>query len=109
MLHIAIVASQEFTIGPQDPIPLSWKQPSSIPGSQPSSIPGSLLQIFEYREYEDREEEKEFLTYILANSKCMKTVTISVTPSFDLEKEELIMKELRDIPRVSTTSQLLFK
>ncbi|ESQ53918.1 hypothetical protein EUTSA_v10027331mg [Eutrema salsugineum] len=83
---------------------LSWDQPSSIPRCL-----SSQLEIFEYRQYRDTEEDEEFLTYILANSKCLKTVTVSVKPSFDLERKELIIKKLRDIPRVSTTSQLLFK
>ncbi|KAG2244472.1 hypothetical protein Bca52824_093697 [Brassica carinata] len=76
-------------------IPLSWNQPSSIPGCL-----SSQLKFFEYREYGGREKEREFVMYILANSKRLKTAIISVKP--DLENKNLIIEELRDIPRVST-------
>ncbi|WZZ11401.1 hypothetical protein YC2023_097322 [Brassica napus] len=92
----------EFIYDLED-IPLSWKQPSSIPGCL-----SSHLKIFEWRYYGHREEEEEFLTYILANSKCLKTATISLKPMLDPELEQdAIIGKLKDIPRVSTSSQLL--
>jgi len=66
----------------------------------------SQLEIFEWKGYKDRVEGEKFLTYILANSKRLKTATISLP--FDLEDQEVIIEELKDIPRVSTTSHLLF-
>ncbi|XP_006403112.2 putative FBD-associated F-box protein At1g05080 [Eutrema salsugineum] len=81
--------------------PLSWNQPSSVPKCLMSQ-----LEIFEWRGYGDRVEEEKILTYILANSKCLKSATISLR--HDLEEQELIIYELRNIPRISTVSQLLF-
>ncbi|CAH2046497.1 unnamed protein product, partial [Thlaspi arvense] len=81
-------------------LPLSWNKPKSVPGCL-----SSQLEIFEWESYEDSEEEEELLTYILANSKSLKTATISMR--FGLE--DLIMDKLKDIPRASTASQLLFK
>ncbi|XP_024008946.1 putative F-box/FBD/LRR-repeat protein At1g22000 [Eutrema salsugineum] len=52
--------------------PSSWNQPSSIPGCL-----SSQLEIFGWRGYGGREDEKQLVTYILANSKCLKTVEIS--------------------------------
>ncbi|KAL0754624.1 hypothetical protein Bca101_092292 [Brassica carinata] len=92
----------EFIYDLED-IPLSWNQPSSIPGCL-----SSHLKIFEWRYYGHREEEEEFLTYILANSKCLKTATISLKPMLDPELEQdAIIGKLKDTPRVSTSSQLL--
>ncbi|CAH2077237.1 unnamed protein product, partial [Thlaspi arvense] len=95
----------EYTFIPRERIPLSWNQPSSVPGCL-----SSQLERFEFREYGNRKEEKEFFKYILATSKCLKTATLSLRPSwFDREEQELIMEELKGIPRVSTTSQLLIQ
>ncbi|KAG2312923.1 hypothetical protein Bca52824_024480 [Brassica carinata] len=81
----------------------SWNEPSSVPGC----LSSSQLEIFEWRDYGHKIEEIKFLTYILANSKCLKTVTISLRPTIDLEDQEWIIEELNDIPRVSTASHLL--
>ncbi|XP_056848222.1 putative FBD-associated F-box protein At1g05080 [Raphanus sativus] len=83
-------------------IPLSWNQPSSIPGCL-----SSHLKIFEWRYYGHKEEEEEFLTYILANSKCLKTATISLKSMYPELEQDFIIGKLKDIPRVSTTSRLL--
>ncbi|KAL0760768.1 hypothetical protein Bca101_076918 [Brassica carinata] len=83
---------------------LTWNQPNYVPGCL-----SSTLEIFEWIEYEDGEEEEEFLTYILAHSKHLTTATISLRPSYDLQEQGLIIEELKDIPRVSTSSQLLFR
>ncbi|CAF2132274.1 BnaA03g50140D [Brassica napus] len=83
-----------------DGIPLSWNQPNSIPGCL-----SSQLRFFEFREYGGREEEKEFVMYILANSKRLRKAIISVKP--DLENKNLIIEELRDIPRVSTFVEMI--
>ncbi|KAF8108000.1 hypothetical protein N665_0115s0015 [Sinapis alba] len=83
--------------------PLSWNQPSSIPGCL-----SSHLKIFEWKYYGHREEEEELLNYILANSKCLKTTTIYLRPMLDPEEQDFIIEKLKDIPRVSTSSQLLF-
>ncbi|KAG2264961.1 hypothetical protein Bca52824_072040 [Brassica carinata] len=87
-----------------DDVLLTWNQPNYVPGCL-----SSTLEIFEWIEYEDGEEEEEFLTYILAHSKHLTTATISLRPSYDLQEQGLIIEELKDIPRVSTSSQLLFR
>lgn len=82
-------------------LPPSWNQPSSIPGCL-----SSQLDMFGWRHYRGREDEKQLVTYILANSKCLKTVEISLraaTPNLEEKK-----KELECLPRISSSSQLLF-
>ncbi|KAF8080091.1 hypothetical protein N665_0976s0016 [Sinapis alba] len=71
-----------------DVIPCSWDQPSSVPGCL-----SSQLEFFEYRAYGGGEEEKEFVMYILANSKCL--------------KKNMSIEELRDIPRASTFVEMV--
>ncbi|CAH8253469.1 unnamed protein product [Arabidopsis lyrata] len=80
-------------------LPLSWNQPVSIPGCLLSH-----LEIFRWGDYGGREDEKQLMTYILANSKCLKTVEISLLATCNLED---IQEELESMPRVSTSSQLL--
>ncbi|CAN6909539.1 unnamed protein product [Brassica oleracea] len=98
-----IVVSQAYRDRYEDVL-LTWNQPNYVPGCL-----SSTLEIFEWIEYEDGEEEEEFLTYILAHSKHLTTATISLRPSYDLQEQGLIIEELKDIPRVSTSSQLLFR
>ncbi|XP_023632850.1 putative F-box/FBD/LRR-repeat protein At1g22000 [Capsella rubella] len=80
-------------------LPPSWNQPSSTP-----ECLSSHLEIFRLGEYEGREYEKQLVTYILANSKCLKTVEISLLPTCNLEETR---QELESVPRISTSSQLL--
>ncbi|ESQ34319.1 hypothetical protein EUTSA_v10009950mg, partial [Eutrema salsugineum] len=81
-------------------LPPSWNQPSCIPGCL-----WSHLEIFRWRDYGGREVEKQLLTYILANSKYLKTVEISFIEVCHLEKRQ---KEIESMPRISTSSRLLF-
>ncbi|KFK27368.1 hypothetical protein AALP_AA8G373900 [Arabis alpina] len=89
---------------PAEDLPGSWNQSNYVP-----LCLSSQLQIFEWGEYGNQPEEETFLTYIFANSKHLKTAIISLRSDFNLELQELIIEELKYIPRVSTTSQLLFK
>ncbi|ESQ32412.1 hypothetical protein EUTSA_v10005273mg, partial [Eutrema salsugineum] len=82
---------------------ISWSQPSSVPGCL-----SSQLEEFQWKSYLGREDEERFLTYVLANSKCLKTAVISIRPVFNLQVQEEMMLDLKDIPRVSTESQLVF-
>ncbi|KAG7536491.1 FBD domain [Arabidopsis suecica] len=70
----------------------------------------SSLEKFELIDYTGREEEKELVEYILTTSKCLKTATISLRslPDLKLEDKAKMIEELKAIPRVSKTSQLLF-
>ncbi|CAH8311112.1 unnamed protein product [Eruca vesicaria subsp. sativa] len=83
-------------------LPLSWNQPSSVPGCL-----STHLEIFEWDEYDGRKEEKQFVNYIFANSKCLKRAGFSLKPT-SIHKDKEKMKELESMYRVSPTSQLLF-
>ncbi|CAL9220320.1 unnamed protein product [Arabidopsis halleri] len=83
--------------------PLSWNQPSSVPGCLLSH-----LEIFKWKKFGGSREEKQFLAYILANSNCLKTVGISLRPSKNDEEKKKIMEDVESMYRVSASSQLLF-
>ncbi|XP_019084341.1 PREDICTED: putative FBD-associated F-box protein At1g05080 [Camelina sativa] len=103
----SVFASQGHTT---KDLPLSWIQPSSVPGCL-----SSQLEDFEWYAYVGREEEEQFLTYLLANSNCLKTAKISLSlPTCEFESDfelakEMTMDGFKDIPRVSTESQLVIK
>ncbi|CAL9216212.1 unnamed protein product [Arabidopsis halleri] len=80
-------------------LPPSWNQPSSDP-----ECLSSHLEIFRWRGYGGRGDERQLVTYILANSKCLKTVEISLLATCNLEETQ---KELESMPRISQSSQLL--
>ncbi|KAG7536492.1 FBD domain [Arabidopsis suecica] len=84
----------------------SWSESSSDPECLSSS-----LEKFELIDYTGRQEEKELVAYILTTSRCLKTATISLRslPDLKLEEKATMIEELKAIPRVSITSQLLFK
>ncbi|XP_018437563.2 putative F-box/FBD/LRR-repeat protein At1g22000 [Raphanus sativus] len=80
----------------------------SPPWNQPSSIPGCLsshLEIFVWNNYEGRDDEKQLLSYILANSECLKRAEINLIATCNLEERQ---KEIQSMPRISTSSRLLF-
>ncbi|RID64033.1 hypothetical protein BRARA_E02992 [Brassica rapa] len=83
-------------------IPLSWNKPSSVPVCLLSH-----LEIFVWKAFGGRSQERELVAYILANSKCLKTVRTS--PSYFLEEKEKekMMEEIKSMYRVSASSQLL--
>jgi len=95
---IRILPSQPFI----DHVPLSWNQPSSVPRCVLSH-----LEIFEWKLFEGRREEKQLLAYILENSKCLKTVEISLIPFTNVEEKKKIREDLESMYRVSASSQLL--
>ncbi|KAG5388160.1 hypothetical protein IGI04_029701 [Brassica rapa subsp. trilocularis] len=69
----SLLASQK---GCSRNLPISWNQPSSVPVCLLSH-----LEIFQFKGYRKRREEKLFVAYILANSKCLKTAGISLRSS----------------------------
>ncbi|CAH2079640.1 unnamed protein product, partial [Thlaspi arvense] len=93
-----ILVDYVYTCQPED-LPLSWYQPSFIPGCL-----SSQLELFEWRGYGGRQEDKDLLTYILPDSKCLKTATICLRSTFSVEGKERLNEELKNIPRVSSTS-----
>ncbi|CAA0406608.1 unnamed protein product [Arabidopsis thaliana] len=82
--------------------PLSWKKPNDIPPCL-----STRLKIFEWKEYGGTSQEKQMLSYIFANSKCLKRAGISLRSTWKWNKKK-IMKELKSMYRISTTSQILF-
>ncbi|KFK44594.1 hypothetical protein AALP_AA1G279000 [Arabis alpina] len=80
--------------------PPSWNQPSYVPGCL-----SSHLEIFRRGYCGGSEDEIQLVKYILANSKCLKTVEISLIGTCNLEEKR---KEMESLPRISTSSQLLF-
>ncbi|ESQ45587.1 hypothetical protein EUTSA_v10010922mg, partial [Eutrema salsugineum] len=62
---------------------IEWNQPSSVPKCLSSS-----LEIFGWKGYEGRENEKQLVRYILENSKCLKKAGIS--PNSNLSAEETL-------------------
>ncbi|CAA7061815.1 unnamed protein product [Microthlaspi erraticum] len=103
-LELKLHDEVECDYEPDDDLQLLWNQPSYVP-----SCLSSQLEIFEWRGYGDETEEEEFLTYILANSKCLKSATISLRPTLGLVEKKRVTTKLKDITRISTASQLLFK
>ncbi|KAG7604445.1 Leucine-rich repeat 2 [Arabidopsis thaliana x Arabidopsis arenosa] len=78
--------------------------------TKPNDIPPCLstrLKIFEWKEYGGTSQEKQMLSYIFANSKCLKRAGISLRSTWKWNKKK-IMKELKSMYRISTTSQILF-
>ncbi|XP_010484847.1 PREDICTED: putative FBD-associated F-box protein At1g05080 [Camelina sativa] len=98
--------SDEMDWGSAKDITLSWNQPISTPGCL-----SSQLETFKWKEYRGTEGEEQFLRYVLASSKCLNTTIISLEYTLERNHEEkhLMMEKLKDIPRASTTSQLLFE
>lgn len=65
----------------------------------------SNLEVFGWVDYGGREDEKQLVTYILANAECLKKVEISFLDTSNLEEKQ---KELQSLPRISSSCQLLF-
>ncbi|EOA15092.1 hypothetical protein CARUB_v10028460mg [Capsella rubella] len=104
-LELALTDAMNLTDEPRN-ASTSWSESRSDP-----ECLSSVLKYLRLRNYTGREEEKELVEYILSTSKCLKTATISFRslPKFELEDKATMMEELKAIPRVSKTSQLLFK
>ncbi|KAJ4873502.1 Protein with RNI-like/FBD-like domains [Raphanus sativus] len=71
------------------------------------SVPGCLLsplEIFEWKEFGGARQEMLLLTYILENSKCLKTAGISMLSYYLDDEKEMIMEELKSISRLQLHS-----
>ncbi|CAH8260041.1 unnamed protein product [Arabidopsis lyrata] len=99
----ALIINTAFD-GRHGEVPLSWNQPSSVPGCLLSR-----LDNFEWIDFGGSREEKQFVAYILENSKCLKTVGISLKYSKNNEEKKKIMEDLESMYRVSASSQLLLR
>ncbi|XP_010509013.1 PREDICTED: putative F-box/FBD/LRR-repeat protein At1g22000 [Camelina sativa] len=80
--------------------PCSWNQPSTIP-----QCISSHLEIVQWIEYEGKEAEKQLVKYILANSKCLKTVEMSFFATCHLKECQM---ELEAMPRISPSARLVY-
>ncbi|CAH2079980.1 unnamed protein product [Thlaspi arvense] len=80
----------------REDFPLSWNHPSSVPKCLLNH-----LEIFEWKRYGGRTQEKELVRYILANSRCLKRVAIN-----NPEDNEEMMDELKSMSRISQSCQL---
>ncbi|CAH8255242.1 unnamed protein product [Arabidopsis lyrata] len=76
-----------------------WNQPDYVP-----MCLSSYLEIFEWRQYNGKEKEREVAKYILANASRLKKATFY---SESGEKDG-ILKELEYMARGSTTCKLVF-
>ncbi|MED6118896.1 hypothetical protein PIB30_006687 [Stylosanthes scabra] len=68
----------------------------------------SHLKSFEYTGYQDFEDEREFIAYVLQSGLVLRTVTIHLKSDFDLETKNNIVGGLAAIPRGSSMCQLNF-
>ncbi|CAN7114892.1 unnamed protein product [Brassica rapa subsp. narinosa] len=90
--------------------PTTLDPPPSV--CNPSSVPECLsfhLRTFQWICYGGTLEEKEIVRYILRNARCLKTAAIYAY-SRDRRcrrKERLMMKELKSMPKASTSCKLV--
>ncbi|CAN6905287.1 unnamed protein product [Brassica oleracea] len=88
-----------------DDFPISWHHPGSVPKCLLTN-----LEIFEWKEYGGKFEEKELVKYIFANSRCLKRAAISIRSKCILEgKEKTMVDELKSMPRISESHALMFE
>ncbi|CAN7025729.1 unnamed protein product [Brassica oleracea var. botrytis] len=90
---IFLVAYQTYLT---EDFPVSWNHPDSVPKCLLTH-----LEIFDWRGYRARSEEKELVRYILANSSCLKVVAISMRSTCSFEDRERMMNELKSMSRIS--------
>ncbi|KAL0673384.1 hypothetical protein Bca4012_001365 [Brassica carinata] len=77
-----------------------WKEPTAV-----LECLSTHLEIMEWRQYEGTEQERSMAAYILANATCLKTATFSTRCG---DKHHNMLRKLKNLNRVSETSQLLF-
>ncbi|CAN8257815.1 unnamed protein product [Cochlearia groenlandica] len=82
-------------------IPPSWNPPSNVPGCL-----SSRLENFRWYAFVGREDEIKVVSYILANSKCLKTIEIELYETSNLDQERQM--EIESMPRLSTSSRFMF-
>ncbi|XP_057761781.1 putative FBD-associated F-box protein At5g56440 [Arachis stenosperma] len=77
----------------------------------PTMVPScvtSHLKSFEFIEYQDDADEREFIAYLLQGGLVLETVIIQLRSDLHPETKDNIVKGLSAIPRGSTTCQLNF-
>ncbi|KAL0696778.1 hypothetical protein Bca4012_063958 [Brassica carinata] len=78
----------------------SWNHPNSVP-----ECLSSYLEIFEWRQYNGTDQEREAAKYILANASCLKKATFYSKSA----KKHDMLKELECVARGSKTCMLMFE
>ncbi|KAL0796756.1 hypothetical protein Bca101_068133 [Brassica carinata] len=78
----------------------SWNQPSYVPECLLSH-----LEVFEWRQYNDTDQEREAAKYILANASCLKKASFYSKSA----KKHDMLKELESVARGSNTCMLVFE
>ncbi|KAL0755977.1 PREDICTED: putative F-box/FBD/LRR-repeat protein At1g22000 [Brassica oleracea var. oleracea] len=99
--NLKVLSIYKTFIQNAEELPLSWNQPSSVP-----ECLATHLEIFEWNEYGGRNEEKELVKYIFANSKFLKRAGFSLKSTSQNKKK--MMEELESMSRISSSSQLIF-
>ncbi|KAL9283668.1 putative FBD-associated F-box protein [Arabidopsis thaliana] len=82
-----------------DPMTL-WEEPAVVP-----KCLSEHLEIFEWRQYEGTEQERNVAGYILANATCLKIATFSTRCR---NRNHGMLKKLKSMDRVSKACQLVF-
>ncbi|KAL0899557.1 hypothetical protein Bca101_083518 [Brassica carinata] len=78
----------------------SWNQPSYVPECLLSH-----LEVFEWRQYNGTDQEREAAKYILANASCLKKASFYSKSA----KKHDMLKELESVARGSNTCMLVFE
>ncbi|CAA7055986.1 unnamed protein product [Microthlaspi erraticum] len=78
-------------------VPVPWNQPSSVP-----KCLSSHLKIFRWTGYAGREDEKEFIRYIVEHSKCLVRAKVYLNLSCNPEEKQKMVEELKSMPKVLT-------
>lgn len=76
-----------------------WNQPRSVP-----KCLSSHLNIFRWKGYAGKENEKELIRYILENSKCLKRAEISLNSTYNIEEKQKMIEELGSIMPIASMS-----
>jgi len=77
-----------------------WEEPAVVP-----KCLSEHLEIFEWRQYEGTEQERNVAGYILANATCLKIATFSTRCR---NRNHGMLKKLKSMDRVSKACQLVF-
>uniref|UniRef100_M4EF89 F-box domain-containing protein n=3 Tax=Brassica campestris TaxID=3711 RepID=M4EF89_BRACM len=83
--------------------PVLWNKPGHVP-----KCLASHLEFFKWRSYNDIKEEREFVAYILANSKCLKKAEFVMPNSKNIYDENNICEELKSMFKISPSCQITF-
>ncbi|ANM70149.1 FBD, F-box and Leucine Rich Repeat domains containing protein [Arabidopsis thaliana] len=82
-----------------DPMTL-WEEPAVV-----AKCLSEHLEIFEWRQYEGTEQERNVAGYILANATCLKMATFSTRCR---NRNHRMLKKLKSMDRVSKACRLVF-